>query len=148
MKNDRCCYSSPKDIVFAVLVLTSSKHRPSFKLLKSSLEYSTYPTLQTCVLVSHLEKEVNLAKLKSQERLRKGFHRLHIQSQEEREKCKVLSSSALEFWIMMDLRRKHERKIIFLIVERSLGLRFFQWGQRLLISFSRKGMKGSLWNLT
>lgn len=71
MKNDRCCYSSPKDIVFAVLVLTSSKHGPSFKLLKSSLEYSTYPTLQTCVLVSHLEKEVNLAKLKSQERLTK-----------------------------------------------------------------------------
>lgn len=45
---------------------------------------------------------------------------------------------------MMDLRRKHERKIIFLIVERSLGLRLFQWDQRLLISFSRNGMEASL----
>lgn len=60
MKNDRRNYSSPRDIVFTVLVLTLSKHGSSFKLFESLLEYLRYLTLQTWVLLSHVGKEVNL----------------------------------------------------------------------------------------
>lgn len=73
---------------------------------------------------------------------RKSFHKFPIQSQNETEKCKMFSSSVLEFWIIMDFRGRHKRTILLLIMQRSLVYGFFSGSKGCLFPF--EGMKWKL----